>query len=84
MLLEYNTKGGSQTKQPTGKTQRDLNRKLNLKEKPMSTFANALYRDLTCAAAAILITVVMSMGLVESTSVAPGSHAASAVSAARA
>lgn len=46
----------------------------------MTTFVNALYRDLTCAAAAILITVVMSMGLVQSTSVAPGSHAASAVS----
>jgi hypothetical protein len=41
----------------------------------MNTFISTLYRDLTCAAAAILITLVMSAGLVQSTSVAPGAHA---------
>jgi hypothetical protein len=50
----------------------------------MSTFVNTLFRDLTCAAAAILITVVMSTGLVQSTSVAPGSHASAVSQVARA
>ncbi len=36
----------------------------------MSRFAN-LYRDLTCAAAAVLITLVISLSFVESTSAAP-------------
>jgi hypothetical protein len=38
----------------------------------MNSFASAIYRDLTCAAGALLITLVMSMGFVQSTSVAPG------------
>lgn len=36
----------------------------------MSRFAN-LYRDVTCAAAAALITLVISLSFVESTSAAP-------------
>jgi hypothetical protein len=36
----------------------------------MSRFAN-LYRDVTCAAAAALITVVISLSFVQSTSAAP-------------
>jgi hypothetical protein len=40
------------------------------KEMPMSRFAN-LYRDMTCAAAAVLITLVISLSFVESTSAAP-------------
>jgi hypothetical protein len=36
----------------------------------MSRFAT-LYRDLTCAAAAVLITLVISVSFVESTSAAP-------------
>jgi len=49
----------------------------------MNSFASAVYRDLTCATAALLITVVLSMGFVQSTSMAPGqastSNAAPAV-----
>jgi hypothetical protein len=38
---------------------------------------NVLYRDVTCAAAAALITVVLGMSFVQSTSVAPGERVAS-------
>jgi hypothetical protein len=38
----------------------------------MNSFASTLYRDLTCAAAAALITLVFSLSFVASTSVAPG------------
>ena len=41
----------------------------------MNTFISTLYRDLTCAAAAILITLVMSAGFVQSTNAAPVTHA---------
>ena len=41
----------------------------------MNTFASTLYRDLTCAAAAVLISLVVSMSFVQSTSVAPGTQA---------
>jgi hypothetical protein len=37
---------------------------------------NVLYRDTTCAAAALVITFVMGLGLVQSTSVAPGTRPA--------
>ena len=36
----------------------------------MTTFSN-LYRDLTCAAAATVITLVLSLSFVESTTAAP-------------
>jgi hypothetical protein len=38
----------------------------------MNAFISAAYRDLTCAAAALLITVVMGASFVQSTAVAPG------------
>jgi len=41
----------------------------------MTTFAN-VYRDLTCGAAATLITVVLALSFVESTAVPPGARAA--------
>jgi hypothetical protein len=41
----------------------------------MNSFASTLYRDLTCAAAAALITLVFSLSFVQSTSVPPGTHA---------
>ena len=37
----------------------------------MTTFTSNLYRDLTCAAAATLITLVLSVSFVQSTSAAP-------------
>ena len=40
----------------------------------MNTFAT-LYRDLTCAAAAAVISVVASLSFVTSTAVPPGAHA---------
>jgi len=43
----------------------------------MNAFAT-LSRDLTCAAAATLITFVAALSFVDSTSVAPGTHAPSA------
>jgi hypothetical protein len=43
----------------------------------MNTFVSTLYRDVTCGAAAIFITVAFGAAFVQSTSVAPG-HAGSA------
>jgi hypothetical protein len=36
----------------------------------MNTFASVLYRDLTCAAAAVLISVIVGMSFVQSTATA--------------
>jgi hypothetical protein len=44
----------------------------------MNSFASTLYRDLTCAIAAALITLVFGLSFVASTSVAPGHGAARA------
>jgi hypothetical protein len=41
----------------------------------MNRFVSALYRDLSCAAVAVLLTLVASAAFVQSTSVAPGAHA---------
>jgi hypothetical protein len=41
----------------------------------MNSFASTLYRDVTCGAAATLITLVLGLAFVQSTSVAPGTHA---------
>jgi len=41
----------------------------------MNAFVSALYRDLTCAAAAAAITLVMAVTFVHSTSVPPGMQA---------
>jgi hypothetical protein len=43
----------------------------NDQETTMTTFAATLYRDVTCAAAAILITFMVSASFVQSTSAAP-------------
>jgi hypothetical protein len=42
----------------------------------MSTFMTSLYRDVTCAAAATLITLVLGVSFLQSTSVAPGTQVA--------
>jgi len=38
---------------------------------------NVIYRDLTCGAASLAITVVLGLSFVQSTAVAPGGHATS-------
>ena len=48
----------------------------------MNTFVATASRDLTCGAAAALITLVLGMSFVESTSVPPGSHASAGAPAA--
>jgi len=50
----------------------------------MNRFASTLYRDLTCATAAALITLVFGLSFVASTSVAPGHGAARAAVASHA
>ena len=40
----------------------------------MNAFVTALYRDVTCGAAAALITVVLGMSFVQSTQAAPGAR----------
>ena len=52
----------------------------------MTTFASTLYRNVTCAAAAVLITLVISLSFVQSTSAAPfqGARTAPAAQAERA
>ena len=42
----------------------------------MNTFAPYLYRDLTCGAAAALITLILSLTFVQTTSLPPGTHQA--------
>jgi anti-sigma-K factor RskA len=69
VLVEYNTKEGSLIQQAPREKSRALNR--TAKEKTMNTFVSALYRDLTCAAAAVLISVVVGMSFVQSTATAP-------------
>jgi hypothetical protein len=44
----------------------------------MNAFVATLYRDLTCAAAAVLISVVVGMSFVQSTATAPATQAVSA------
>jgi hypothetical protein len=41
----------------------------------MNPFIATAYRNLTCAAAALVITLIVGASFVQSTSVAPGSHA---------
>jgi hypothetical protein len=48
----------------------------------MNVIISTLYRDLTCAAAALLISVVIGASFVQSTATAPG-YAAVTTSAAR-
>ena len=42
----------------------------------MNAYVSTVLRDLTCGAAAALITLILSMSFVQSTSVPPGTHAA--------
>ncbi len=41
----------------------------------MNAFISTLYRDLTCAVAALLISAVVGASFVQSTATAPGAHA---------
>jgi hypothetical protein len=72
VLVEYNTKEGSLCQETGSRTRQDLNQ--TAKETTMNAFATA-YRNLTCAAAAVVICTVCSMAFVESTAVVPGSGA---------
>jgi hypothetical protein len=45
----------------------------------MNAFVSSLSRDLTCAAAALLISLVASMSFLHSTATAPGAHAPNAM-----
>jgi len=49
----------------------------------MNAIISSLYRDLTCAAAALLISVVIGASFVQSTATAPGGHEAVTTMAAR-
>ena len=40
----------------------------------MNTFTSKIYRELTCGAAAALITLLLSLTFVQSTSLPPGAH----------
>jgi hypothetical protein len=42
----------------------------------MNDFVSSLYRDLTCAAAALLISMVIGASFVQSTATAPGNPSA--------
>jgi hypothetical protein len=47
-----------------------------LRRLTMNAFVSALYRDLACAAASALITLIVAVSFVQSTSVPPGAAAA--------
>ena len=47
----------------------------------MNAIVSTLYRDLTCAAAALLISVIVGASFVQSTATAPGPDAAVTASA---
>jgi len=47
----------------------------------MNAIAATLIRDLTCAVAAVLISMVVSASFVQSTATAPGTHAPAAMTA---
>jgi hypothetical protein len=52
-----------------------------VKEPAMNEIIATLLRDLTCAAAAVLISIVVGTSFVQSTATAPGTHAAAAMAA---
>ena len=52
--------------------ERDPKRPHPAKETVMNAIVSSLYRDLTCAAAAVLISVLVSMSFLQSTATAPG------------
>ena len=47
----------------------------------MNAFLSTLYRDLTCAAAALVITLIVGASFVESTAVVPGAQASASAPA---
>jgi hypothetical protein len=49
----------------------------------MNAILATLLRDVTCAAAALLISLIVSASFVQSTATAPGTHAAAAVTTAQ-
>ena len=62
---------GSQSGLPK-ETERDVKSpEQHQKEIAMNAFVSTLYRDLTCAAAALLISVVVGASFVQSTATAP-------------
>jgi len=71
VLVEYNTNEGSQT----GCRERPGNRQRTPKETDMNAIISNLYRDLTCAAAAVLISLGLGASFVQSTATAPGAPA---------
>jgi hypothetical protein len=50
----------------------------------MTTFVSTVYRDLTCAAAAAVITMIFAASFVQSTSVPPGTASATQTAAGQA
>ena len=54
-----------------------------LKEMTMNAYLSMFYRDLTCAAAAVLISLIVGLSFVHSTAVAPAGTSSSAVVAQR-
>ena len=50
----------------------------------MNVIISSLYRDLTCAAAALLISLVIGTGFVQSTATVPGAQAPAAARTANA
>ena len=47
----------------------------------MNAFLSTLYRDLTCATVAVVITLIVGASFVQSTAVAPGSQASASAPA---
>ena len=45
----------------------------------MNSFVATVYRDVACATAAALITIILSVAFVQSTSLPPGMHATGSV-----
>jgi len=64
---------GSQNRLPNGtETERPAtSRNSSKKEIPMNAFVSILYRDLSCATAALLISVIVGASFVQSTATAP-------------
>jgi hypothetical protein len=53
------------------------------KEMTMNAFVSTLYRDLTCAAAAVVISLIVAGGFLQSTATAPAASAGTTASQAR-
>jgi hypothetical protein len=73
---------GSQNWLPGKQKRRLRNRPKTPKETDMNAFVSSLYRDLTCAAAALLISMIIGASFVQSTATAPGNPSAPAAATA--